>query len=903
MQFRVLGPLRVQNADRADRADRADHDVAIPAGRVSTLLAVLVCHANQVVSVAELTNHLWGEPGLGAESTVRSYVRRLRAALKESDPERVFIRQRAPGYLLEVAEDEVDLLRFRALTRRASEAGNPREAAELYEAALALWRGTPLADAYSAELERSMLPVLEEEHARAAEARVGCRLDLGEHAGLVGELTELTRRYPLRERFWAQLMTALYRCGRQAEALDAYQRLRTTLSEELGIDPGAEVRELHQAVLGAEDRLVRAGPPVPRQLVADTPGFVGRTEPLRQLTAQLTGAARLAVVSGQPGAGKTAFAVHLAHRIAGHYPDGQLYADLRGFSLAPSVRPVQVLTRFARALGCAPEQIPDDLDELTALYRSLLDGKRMLVVLDDAATADDVRALLPGEPGCAVLVTSRNTLPGLVAVDGGIAVRLGTLSEPESVELLHALLSTWDGELTDAGARELAAECVHLPLALRIAAAHLLTRPGYRLTDLLGELRQHHRLDALAIPHDDHASVHTAFDLSYAALGEPARRLFGLLGTVPGPDFGAPAAAALAGDELAATRALLGELTGANLLESTAGGRYHFHDLLRAFAARQDEDHDDAASHRLIDYYLHTASVANGLIRRAPLAITLPPPTEGIRPSTFDSAQQALAWYEAERANLLALIRTADARDWHGYAYQLPIVLAGFYFLRKHWADWEETHRIAVTAARRAGDRRAEAVATHRLGDVLHDRRRYDEAIEHLETAAAMGAELGDLTLEAGPLNGLGLVHRALERYDDAEHYYLTSLKLQIAAGYPYGQAGPLANVARVYTVRGDFERAISYARRAIDTAAEYGDINHSAITWLNLGEAYAKRGDAGEAIKATEEALRLANRSGDRYHEAVTLRHLAAAYEDHGDVAAGAACRRRAAKLFEEFH
>ncbi|AXB41713.1 AfsR/SARP family transcriptional regulator [Amycolatopsis albispora] len=886
MQFRVLGPLQVRDAGR---------EVAVPAGRISTLLTVLVCHANQVVSVAELVHHLWGEPGLGAESTVRSYVRRLRTALKEADPDRVFIRQRAPGYLLEVHEDEVDLLRFQALTRRAADAGDPKEAAALYDAALALWRGTPLADAHSAELERSMLPVLEEEHTRAVEARIACRLELGEHAALVGELTELTTRYPLRERFWAQLMTALSRCGRQAEALDAFQRLRTTLSEELGIDPGSEVRELHQSILGAEDQAAR---PVPRQLVADPPGFVGRTELLRQVSAQLTGPVRLAVVSGQPGAGKTAFAVHLAHRIAGHYPDGQLYADLRGFSPAPSVRPAQVLTRFARALGCPPEQIPDELDALTALYRSLLTGKRMLVVLDDAATADDVRALLPGEPGCAVLVTSRNTLPGLVAVDGASAVRLGTLPEHESVELLRTLLSTWDGDRTRLP--ELAAACAHLPLALRIAAAHLLTSPGYRLSDLLGELRQHQRLETLAIPHDDHASVHTAFDLSYTALGAPARRLFGLLGTVPGPDFGAPAAAALAGCDLAGARALLGELTGANLVEST-GGRYHFHDLLRAFAAKQEEDPDGTALRRLADYYLQTARVANSLIRRAPLPITLPPPG-ATRPSTFDSAQQALAWYEAERANLLALVRTADARGWHEHAYQLPIVLAGFYFLRKHWADWEESHRIAVAAARRAGNRRAECVAIHRLGDVLHDRRRFDEAVEHLETAAAMGAELGDPVLEAGPINGLGLVHRSLERYEDAEHYYLTSLKLQIAAGNPYGQAGPLTNVARVHTLRGDYEQALTYARRAIDTAAQYGDINHSAITWLNLGEAYAKSGNPGEAIKATEEALRLAHRSGDRYHEALTLRHLAAAYEDSGDHAAGADCRRRAAKLFEEF-
>ncbi|WP_298181368.1 BTAD domain-containing putative transcriptional regulator [Saccharomonospora sp.] len=913
MEFRILGPLQVVDDER---------EVVVPAGRLRVLLAALVCNANRVVSVSELISYLWDTPSASAQNTVRSYVRRLRACLREIDSQRVFIRQRTPGYVLDVDDDEVDLLRFRSIVSKAYGTDDPRDAAELFRSALELWRGEPLADIRSEELQRGVVASLCEEHTRTVEARIDRELEAGAHVELVSDLTALVERHPLRERFWGQLMSALARSGRQADALAAYRRLRATLAEELGIEPGPELRRLHEVILSGEIPGVRqehdgdGGPgrtatsdeseelspvlPSPRQLIADTTSFVGRGRLLDDLARWLTDATaqRLLVVSGQPGVGKTALAVRLAHRVAEYFPDGQLFVDLHGFSSTPAVAPADLLTRFLRALGCSAERIPDDMDERTALLRSLLAGRRVLLVLDNAATADQVRPLLPGETECAVIITSRNVLSGLVALDGARAVRMDVLTADESTSLLSTLLKDRD-DVCDEELRRLADACGRLPLALRIAAAHLATRREVAVSDLLEDLSRY-RLDVLTITYDGRACVRTAIDVSYAALSAPVARLLMLLSLLPTPEFAVPVAAALCDCDLPEARRLVAALAEANLVEELGTSRYRLHDLVWVYLTHRAEHELSvqerfAAARRMADFYLHTVISAGWFVRREPLPIELPTRPDTVRTVSFDDLQQAVAWYEAERVNLVAVVHESERRGWHQHAYVLPIVLCSFYLLRKHWSDWEETHTVALRAARRSGDRRAESAVLHRLGALLDTKGRSRKALDKYKAATTIARELGDPQLEASALTGAGAAYFSLGRLSDAYSCYQRALELHTEAGNPYGQVGPLVNTTRVHVARRDFAAAFASAREAIKVAMAYGSVNHPGIAWLNLGEAYLEAGHVDDAIEAIDQAGRVAAMSSDRDTKARSLNLLAVAEEKRGDMLAARRFRQRA--------
>lgn len=913
MEFRILGPLQVVDGDR---------EVVVPAGRLRVLLAALVCNANRVVSVSELISYLWDDPSASARNTVRSYVRRLRARLREIDSQRVFIRQRTPGYVLDVDDTEVDLLRFRSIVSEAYGTADPRKAAELFRSALKLWRGKPLADIESEALRRDVAAPLSEEHTRTVEARIDRDLASGAHTELVSELTALVERHPLRERFWGQLMSALAHGGRQADALAAYQRLRTTLAEELGIEPGPELRRIHEMVLNGkipdprrdheEDGAppgpvgggtlggIPAAPPSPRQLIADTTSFVGRERLIDDLTRWLANpsARRLLVVSGQPGVGKTALAVRLAHRVAEHFPDGQLFVDLHGFSSTPAIAPADVLLRFLRALGHPAELIPEDLDERTALLRSVLAERRVLLVLDNAATADQVRPLLPGTTECAVIVTSRNVLSGLVAVDGARGVRVGALTTDESTSLLSTLLEG-RGDVRDEDLRRLADACGGIPLALRIAAAHLVTRNEVTVSDLLEDLSRY-RLDVLTVPHDGHACVRTAIDVSYAALSEPVARLLLSLSLLPTPEFSVPVAAAVGDCDLPEAMRLVAALAEANLVEERGAGRHRLHDLVWVYLAHRagqelSAEERFAAARRMADFYLHTVISAGWFVRREPLPIELPTRPDTIRTVPFDNLQQAVAWYEAERANLVAVIRECERRGWHRHAYVLPIVLCSFYLLRKHWSDWEETHTVALRAARRGNDRRAESAVLHRLGALLDNQGRSRKALDTYRAAIDIARELDDPRLEAAALTGAGAAYFSVGRFFDAHSCYQRAVELHLKAGNPYGQVGPLVNVTRLHVARRDFAAAFASAREAIKTAMAYGSVNHPGIAWLNLGEAYLEAGYVDEAVEAIEQAGRVATMSSDRDTKARSLNLLAAAEERRGDMLAARRFRQRA--------
>jgi DNA-binding SARP family transcriptional activator len=639
----VLGPVR---------AWCHDHELELGQSRQQALFAVLAMRANDLVSLGQLIDAIWDpDPPESARAAVYTYVAGLRRALEPGRerraPGRVLV-SAGPGYVLRLEPGELDANIFErhlATARRLRDAGNLRRAASELEAAVTLCRGIPLAGISGpfAEAQRSRLKEL---RMSAAEDRAEVLLALGRQEETAAELAGLVRQHPLRERMRGLLMLALYRCGRQAEALEIFRSTRQLLAEELGIDPSPVLRQLHQQILtgepallltaplGADNtgdtsmasiRAMKAGDQAPAQLPRDLPCFTGRLAELDKLRLLLTAAgasqmgtaAPIVVISGTAGVGKTALAVHFARQGADRFPDGQLYANLRGFDPAASPVPsAEALSLFLTALDAAPDTIPGSEDARAALYRSLLNGKRLLVLLDNARDASHVRPLLPGSPGCLVIITSRCQLTGLIATEGAHPLVLNVLAEDEARDLLARRLGADRLDREPSAGYELATLCARLPLALAIVAARAAGRPGLALAELAAELRdRHRRLDALEAG-DPATDVRAVFSWSYEELSAPCARLFRLLGLHPGPDITPAAAASLAAIPASQARRLLGELARAHLLTEHVPGRFTFHDLLRAYAAEQARTrHSDterrAATHRLLDHYLHTAGAAS----------------------------------------------------------------------------------------------------------------------------------------------------------------------------------------------------------------------------------------------------------------------------------------------------
>jgi DNA-binding SARP family transcriptional activator len=670
MRFRVLGPLEV--------FDGAEWH-ALGAAKTRALLATLLVNAGSVMSLDQLADELWGDaPPKTAANQVYGYVMRIRRLL--GDPDGQLVVRRAPGYQLVVAPEDVDAQTFELQVKRGCAAlrdGDPAQAATSLAAALALWRGPALIDVPATPLIEAAVARWEEQRLAALEARIDADLACGRHTSLAGEVGDLAREYPLREQFWGQLMLALYRCGRQADALAAYQQVRRVLGTELGIEPGAALCRLHEQILRTDAALDlkpaaaavgSASTPAatPRQLPTDVAGFTGRADDLAELDALVakqagSRAVTIAVLIGTAGVGKTSLAVHWAHRIAAGYPDGQLYVNLHGYSTSPQVSPLEALTQFLRALGVPPDHIPVSVDEAAARFRSLVAGKRLLVVLDNAAAPEQVRPLLPGTPGCLVVVTSRDRLGGLMAGEGAHAHTLRTLRLDDAVALISRMVGAERVRAEPAAAAELALLCAHLPLALRVAAANLASRPRQRISSYVADLAEDDRIVTLEADGDSGTAVRAAFEVSYQRLSDPVRRLFRLLGAAPGAEFVVDAAAALTGATPAEARRLLDRLAGAHLVEEVDEGRYTFHDLLREFAAeraRQEERSTDldAAIGRLLDWYLRVTDAAAQLLSSRVLRLPPPPVTAG-PPARFNDHVGALAWLDTHRSDLVAAIR------------------------------------------------------------------------------------------------------------------------------------------------------------------------------------------------------------------------------------------------------
>jgi DNA-binding SARP family transcriptional activator/tetratricopeptide (TPR) repeat protein len=902
MWFGILGPLLVRDGDVV---------VGVAAARQRVVLAALLVHAGSVVPAHELAELVWdGAPPAGAATTLRSHVMRLRRALGPGPAGRVVTRH--PGYLVEAREEEVDLLRFARLCREggaAVRAGAWQQASELLNEALGLWRGEPLGDVTCAPLRRDELPRLEQLRLQALEWRIDTGLHLARPAELMAELQSLTALHPLRERFHAQLMLALYRCGRQAEALAAYRNARRLLIAELGAEPGPELHELHQQILTADPALTgperagpeRAGPEragaargeaastvavVPRELPAGAGHFIGRATELASLTGLLDDCGGqkpivIAAISGTAGVGKTALAVQWAHQVAGRFPDGQLYVNLRGYDPAQPVSATDALAGFLRSLGVSGEDIPAEEDERAARYRSLLASKRMLVVLDNAGTARQVRPLLPGNPACAVVVTSRDSLAALVARDGARRLDLDLLPLDDAVNLLRALIGERAGADPDDATVALAGQCCRLPLALRVAAELAAANPDVPLAVLVGELAdQQRRLGLLAAGGDAGTAVRAVFSWSYRHLDTRAARTFRLAGLHPGTDLDPYSVAALTGTTLGQGRAVLDTLARAHLIQPVGPGRYGMHDLLRAYARELASSHDGedgqhTALTRLFDHYLHAAATAMDVLApaerhrrpRLPLPASLAPPVA-------DPAA-ARAWLDAERATLVAVAVHAALHGWPTHATRLAATLFRYLDAGSHYPEAITIHTHARDAARHEGDRAAEATALNHLAGPHRRQGRHQEAISQYRRALELFRQAGDHTGQAHALGNLGNVRADQGRYQAATSLHEQALNLYRQIRDRAGEARTLGNLGYIEERQGRYRQAARHHGQSLAIARETGNRPTECVALINLGTVALRQDRYQQAAGLLHQALDLCRETGCRFFEAEALTRI----------------------------
>ncbi|MGH8792846.1 MAG: AfsR/SARP family transcriptional regulator [Stackebrandtia sp.] len=869
LRYGLLGPLEVVREERRQAPN---------ASRLKTVLAMLLSRAGSAVSADELCEELWGDDlPPTAKNSLQVFIRDLRRLLSPGlsprDPGQA-LRTSAAGYTLHVASGCLDVWRFEQLVAEGRKVltQDPQLAGDRLREALGLWRGRALSDVpvggvlhlYAAALEESRLMVLEQ--------RVEADLQLERHGELVAELRTLTAVHPLREEFWRQLMLALYRSGRQADALAAYRRLRQTTIDELGVEPGADARRLHRVILEgaspATDRdetvfvTSRQSRTAVNQLPADIADFVGRDDALAQVEHALTGAARTAIpivaISGRAGAGKTSLAVHAAHKLRATYPDGQLYVNLRGAHEA-SASSTEVLARFLRALGIEGDALPASADERAEMFRARLTGRRVLTVLDDAADEAQVRALLPSDPGCAVIITSRRRLPGL---EGAVGVDLATFTPAEATTLLERLAGGDRVSRELHAAARIAQLCGMLPLAVRVAGGKLASKPHWSMSDLAETLAdERSRLSQLRAGDLD---VRASIELSYRACDGRQQRLFRLLGLLTVADFPAWLVAVLAATVQTDAEAVLEQLVDLQLLQvsgrDTAGQlRYQFHDLVRVFAVEQlarahPQIERDAAMKRAFNAYRDLARHADASLQPGRLHPTLTADdaegTEFIAAKTRAlAATDPLAWFDAERLGINDATARAHAVGAWKQVWTLAHALHGYFDLRFHWDDWRQAVDLGLEAAHRSEDLYAEALMHHASGELLLYQGRLSEAVTCHKQATTALRELGQ-SLEAG--------HVELD-------------------------------LANALMSQGRVENALTHLDGYPDLFAKAGDVRGEAFARSHIGVVRRFQGRLSEAQQCDHAALRLFRQLGDRWMEAEQLRRVGSSLAMSGRLEAGA--------------
>ena len=913
--FRVLGPVELAVGDLP---------VALDAAKLRALLALLLLQLNRVADRDWLIDQLWaGEPPEAAKATLRTYAYQVRKQLTRLEIG-VALRGRAGGYALEAPSAAVDAYRFETLVakgRRALQDGAPADAIAAFQEGLGLWRGTAAFAGIDVPAVRDRARRLDELRLEVTEQCLGAALESGASAGAVAELEALTAAHPLREGFWRLLMLSLYRDGRQGEALEAYQRLYRLLDDELGIRPSTPIEQLHQQILVGDPQLqhrpadqtvveprpepapVRPVRPVPRQLPAANAHFTGREAQLAELDGLLDRPGTVGVLTGTGGIGKTTLAIHWAHQAANRFPDGQLYINLCGFD--PSCEPIApeaAVRSFLDALGVPPEDIPTALETQTALYRSLLADKRLLLVLDNARDDAQVRPLLPGSPGTLVIVTGRDRLSGLVT-QGAQAIRLDPLDPREAEHLLTNRLQGSRITREPEAAQQIIDACAGLPLALAIVAARVADRPDFPLAAIAAELADaNHRLDALA-DSDPAIDVRAVFSWSYQALTVEAARLFRLLSVHPKPGFSLAAAAAIAETPPQQTARLLAELTRANLLNEPTPGRHSFHDLLRAYAAEQADRIDGredllAASCRMLDCYLHTAYTATRLLdpHRDPITVTAAP---GPAPTRLDDDTAALAWLAAEGASIAAAVRHAADRGLDAHCWQLAWALRDHLDLGP-WHDQAAIWELALDAARRIPDAAAQVRLSRLLADAYSHLDRTEDGHALLDAARTQCRALDDPIGEAHVHLIQARLWMRQQRYDEGIASGRESLALYQSADHLTGQASALNTTGWIHTLAGNHERALTCCEAALTILETIGDRHNQAATLDSLGYAHHQLGRYDRALAYFESALDLYREIGGVRGEALVNRSLAEARYAIGDIAGAHNTWRESLRLFE---
>jgi DNA-binding SARP family transcriptional activator/tetratricopeptide (TPR) repeat protein len=860
--------------------------------RQRCVLVALLVDADRPVPVDQLLDRVWGRcVPHQTRGTLRSYLSRLRQAL--AGAAEVDIARQPGGYILAIDPMTVDLHRFRRLTVQARVVDDDQAAAALFDEALGLWRGeafatldTPWLTGVRAALDRQRL---------AAELdRNDLVLERGQHGVLLDGLSAGTTAHPLDERMASQLLLALYRSGRQADALDFYRQLRLRLREELGTDPSPPLRQLHQQILTADPALAVLGRAtiirgshrrlVPRQLPAPPCSFTGRTSELAALNAAMTAqpdrpaTVMICAIGGAGGIGKTWLALRWAHDNLARFPDGQLYVNLRGFDPASDPLPAAVAVRaFLDALGVAQAAIPVDPDSQVGLYRSLVAGKRMLIVVDNARDSAQVAPLLPGTPAASVLVTSRQQLPGLLTMHGARLLSLDVLPTAQARQLLTEHLGPVRVAAEPEPVAVLLDQCAGLPLALGIVAARAAIHPDLPLAGLAQELQESStRLDALD-GSELGANVREVLACSHRALSPEAARVFGLLSLAPGPDLSLPAAVSLIAFPPIRARSLLRELASLHLVQEHVPGRYRMHDLVRLYATEYAHTvHTDidrsSALHRVLDHYLHTAHAAELMLHPQRDPITLGPPVLGVAPGDFAASDQALAWFTAEHLVLLAAIEHAADAGLDNHTWQLAASLTTFLDRRGHWHDWATTQHAALDAARRLGDQSAQAHAHRGLALAYVHLGRFGEATTQLRHALNLFGALGNRTGQAHTHRSLARVSARQGHFQDALPHAEQALDLYRAAGHRLGQAYALNAIGWFHAHLHNHRQALSYCQQALLLHKEIDDRHGQALAWDSLGYAHHHLGHHHRAIACYLHALPLYREAGDKYRETLAL-------------------------------
>ncbi|MCE7010409.1 tetratricopeptide repeat protein [Kibdelosporangium philippinense] len=846
VRFRVLGTVSME-------VDGTP--VALGGAKPRALLAALLVHPERMVDTSALIDVVWGtKPPSSARGMIQSYVSTLRRAIRAAGAPDV-LRGDGSGYWISV-KSGVDLTEFENAVENARDMltyNRPKQAAAHLRGALELWRGQAF-DGVTNGLLGAEAARLTELRMTALELRVTADLRSGDYETLIPDLRGLVAKYPLRERLWASLMLALHHTGQNSAALAVYESIRRKLADEYGARPGTWLRQAHETVLREgmpDEQPTNQAATIPMQLPADLTTFSGRRTDLARLD-RLN--ARTIVIAGPGGVGKTALAVHWAHRVRSRFPDGQLFVDLRGYDTLAPVSTAQALTQFLRALGTPAQQVPVTVDEQVALYRSMTAGRKLLVVLDNAVGPDQVRALLPSNPDSMTLVTSRGDLRTLTVHNDARVIRLDVLSENESLTLLRSFLGAVDDEPME----ELARLCGYLPLALRIVAANLLGSEHGLITDYVERLRAD-RLAELAVDGDPSVAVRSTFHLSYQALDEPTRRLFRLLGRVPGADFTVPVACAATGEESEAViRRALDRLVAANLLTPRPGERFQFHDLIRDYAAdraRTEETTELAAcDRRLLDYYTE--------------AITDAP----------------AYWLDDERANLAAMVgNAASSTELCHYASQITLALRKYFVNRGHAADGLAMCEAALAAAQRSGDQRAEAAVLTMSGLISYNLSDYQRAIVKHTRARDVAKAIGDLLAEADAVHHLGRVHSQLGQPHEAMRCHEAELALAEKAANDVLRARAINYIGVAQLSLGHVEEAVACHSQALAICEQIGDQFASIYVLNGLGLAHWTAGRLTEAANCHKQCVDIAYETEYHYLSGNSLVCLAETYCDLG--------------------